>query len=155
MATVTAAVRSSTPSLAKMWSRWVLTVASLIRRSFPMILLLTPRAARVSTSSATPRMPDGAHALQLGHLEIHKRHRGGCVADHGLLAGFMFPREAMPLFCRALAALRPMTYSLEVVRRIALKGLELVHLWRPAVILTAFAVLLVAVSVRRFPKTME
>jgi len=72
-----------------------------------------------------------------------------------LLTGFMFPREAMPLFCRGLAALLPMTYYLQVVRGIALKGAGLAETWRPALILTAFAAALVLVSVRRFTKTME
>jgi ABC-2 type transport system permease protein len=72
-----------------------------------------------------------------------------------LLTGFMFPREAMPLFCRLLAALLPMTYYLEVIRSIALKGAGLAQTWRPALILTAFALVLVTVSVKRFTKTME
>jgi drug efflux transport system permease protein len=72
-----------------------------------------------------------------------------------LLTGFMFPPEAMPLFCRALGKLLPMTYYLEVVRGIALKGIGLSHLWQPAALLTAFALLLVTVSVKRFTKTME
>jgi ABC-2 type transport system permease protein len=72
-----------------------------------------------------------------------------------LLTGFMFPREAMPAFCRWLAALMPMTYYLEVIRSIALKGVGLAALARPALILTAFALLLVTASVRRFTKTME
>ena len=72
-----------------------------------------------------------------------------------LLTGFMFPREAMPLVCRGLAALIPMTYYLEIVRGIALKGVGLAALWRPAAVLTAFALLLVTVSVHRFTKTME
>ena len=33
-----------------------------------------------------------------------------------LLTGFMFPPEAMPLVCRVLGSLLPMTYYLEVVR---------------------------------------
>jgi ABC-2 type transport system permease protein len=72
-----------------------------------------------------------------------------------LLTGFMFPREAMPLFCRALSLLLPMTYYLQVVRGIALKGAGLAQTWQPALILTAFAGLLVVVSVKRFTKTME
>ena len=72
-----------------------------------------------------------------------------------LLTGFMFPTDAMPLVCRVLGNLLPMTYYLEVVRGIALKGLGLGHLWQPAGILTAFALLLVTVSVKRFSKTME
>jgi ABC-2 type transport system permease protein len=72
-----------------------------------------------------------------------------------LLTGFMFPPEAMPLFCRALGKLIPMTYYLEVVRGIALKGSGPAELWEPAAVLTAFALLLVTVSVKRFSKTME
>ncbi|HEY7637211.1 MAG TPA: ABC transporter permease [Gemmatimonadales bacterium] len=72
-----------------------------------------------------------------------------------LLTGFMFPKEAMPLFCRGLSALLPMTYYLTVVRSIALKGVGLAETWQPALILTAFAALLVIVSVKRFTKTME
>jgi ABC-2 type transport system permease protein len=72
-----------------------------------------------------------------------------------LLTGFMFPREAMPLLCRGLATLIPMTYYLTVVRGIALKGAGLAQTWRPALILTAFATLLVVVAVKRFTKTME
>ena len=72
-----------------------------------------------------------------------------------LLTGFMFPPEAMPLFCQVLGKLLPMTYYLEIVRGIALKGSGLTHLWQPAAILTAFALLLVTVSVKRFTKTME
>jgi ABC-2 type transport system permease protein len=72
-----------------------------------------------------------------------------------LLTGFMFPREAMPLFCRTLSLLMPMTFYLNVVRGITLKGAGLSHTWDSALILTAFAALLVVVSVKRFTKTME
>jgi ABC-2 type transport system permease protein len=72
-----------------------------------------------------------------------------------LLTGFMFPREAMPLFCRGLSTLIPMTYYLTVVRGISLKGAGLAETWQPALILTAFATLLVLVAVKRFTKTME
>jgi multidrug efflux pump subunit AcrA (membrane-fusion protein) len=48
-----------------------------------------------------------------------------------------------------------MTYYLAIVRSIALKGVGLAETWQPALILTAFAALLVIVSVKRFTKTME
>jgi ABC-2 type transport system permease protein len=72
-----------------------------------------------------------------------------------LLTGFMFPREAMPLIIRELGLLLPMTYYINIVRGIALKDVGLLEVWQPAVILTAFALLLVTVSVKRFSKTME
>lgn len=72
-----------------------------------------------------------------------------------LLTGFMFPREASPLAIRWLGLLMPMTYYLDLVRGITLKGAGLVDLWQPALALTLFAVLLVSVAVKRFTKTME
>jgi ABC-2 type transport system permease protein len=72
-----------------------------------------------------------------------------------LLTGFMFPREAMPVVIRWLGELLPMTFYLEVVRGVALKGVGLAAIWQPALILTGFAVVLVSVSVKRFSKTME
>ena len=62
-AATTAAVRSSTPSLAKACSRWVLTVASLMNRAAAMSALLDPRAtsSRTSTSREVgPPRPAGA-----------------------------------------------------------------------------------------------
>jgi drug efflux transport system permease protein len=72
-----------------------------------------------------------------------------------LLTGFMFPRQAMPGAIRWLGDLLPMTFYLEVVRGISLKGVGLAAIWRPALVLTGFSVLLVSVSVKRFTKTME
>jgi ABC-2 type transport system permease protein len=72
-----------------------------------------------------------------------------------LLTGFMFPREGIPLAVRLLGNLLPMTYYLEVVRGIALKGVGLSEVWAPALVLVGFAGLLVTVSVKHFTKTME
>lgn len=52
MATVTAAVRSSTPSLPKMRSRCVLTVASAMHSRCPVAALVRPWATRRSTSTS-------------------------------------------------------------------------------------------------------
>jgi hypothetical protein len=61
-ATVTAAVRSSTPSLLKTRSRWVLTVASLTYSWRPMSLLESPRATacRISSSRGLSASSAGA-----------------------------------------------------------------------------------------------
>ena len=72
-----------------------------------------------------------------------------------LLSGFMFPREAMPEPARWLGLLLPLTYYLRVLRGVLLKDAGLAALWPDASALGAFAVLLVAVSVRRFAKTLE
>jgi len=72
-----------------------------------------------------------------------------------LLSGFMFPREAMPEPAQWLGLLLPLTYYLRVLRGILLKGLGTEYLWRDALVLSAFAIGMVAVSVRRFSKTLE
>jgi len=72
-----------------------------------------------------------------------------------LLSGFMFPREAMPAFAQWLGAAFPITYYLRVLRGILLKGVGLDALWRDTLALVAFALVLLAFSVRRFQKNIE
>jgi ABC-2 type transport system permease protein len=72
-----------------------------------------------------------------------------------LLSGFMFPRAAMPAPAQWIGLLLPLTYYLEVLRGILLKDVGLTILWRQTLILLAFATLLIALSVRRFSKTIE
>ena len=72
-----------------------------------------------------------------------------------LLSGFMFPREAMPEPAQWLGAALPLTYYLEVLRGIILRDAGLPALWQEAVILVAFAVVLLGASVVRFSKTLE
>jgi len=72
-----------------------------------------------------------------------------------LLSGFMFPREAMPAFAQWLGAAFPITYYLRVLRGILLKGAGIDALWRDTLALAAFAVVLIAFSVRRFQKNIE
>jgi len=72
-----------------------------------------------------------------------------------LLSGYVFPRVAMPLPAQWIGLLLPLTYYLNILRGILLKGIGLSQLWRPTLALTVFAAVLFAVSVRRFSKTIE
>jgi ABC-2 type transport system permease protein len=72
-----------------------------------------------------------------------------------LLSGFIFPRSAMPEPAQWVGAALPLTYFLTVMRSVLLKGVEFEDVWRQALVLTGFAVLLVGMSVRRFSKTVE
>jgi ABC-2 type transport system permease protein len=72
-----------------------------------------------------------------------------------LLSGFMFPREAMPPFAQWLGAIFPITYYLRVLRGILLKGVGMNALWQDTLALVAFALVLLAFSVRRFQKNIE
>jgi len=70
-----------------------------------------------------------------------------------LLSGFMFPRQAMPAPAQWIGAALPLTYFLEILRGVLLKGIGLMELWPDAVILGGFAVVLIGLSVARFRKT--
>lgn len=72
-----------------------------------------------------------------------------------LLSGFMFPRAAMPEPAQWVGAALPLTYFLTVMRGVLLKGVSMNDIWRDALILTGFAVVLVAMSVRKFSKTVD
>jgi len=72
-----------------------------------------------------------------------------------LLSGFMFPREAMPAFANALGWCIPLTYYLQALRGIMLKGVGLESIWPQTLALAAFAVVLFALSVQKFHKQLE
>jgi ABC-2 type transport system permease protein len=85
-------------------------------------------------------------AMQLGFLFI---------MPNILLSGFMFPREAMPAPAQWIGAALPLTYFLRILRGILLKGTDLESFWQEGLMLVGFALLLIALSVRRFHKTVE
>ena len=72
-----------------------------------------------------------------------------------LLSGFMFPREAMPPLAQAFGALLPLTYYLQLVRAILLKGAGIAEVWPQALALAAFAVAFFTFATQRFHKTLE
>jgi ABC-2 type transport system permease protein len=72
-----------------------------------------------------------------------------------LLSGYIFPREAMPLPAQLIGLALPLTYFLEVLRGILLKGIGIEYAWRNTALLAVFATVLVTISVRRFSKTIE
>ncbi len=72
-----------------------------------------------------------------------------------LLSGYIFPRAAMPVPAQWLGAFIPLTWFLEILRGVLLKGVGIADLWQELLILMAFAFVLLAVSVRRFSKTLD
>jgi len=70
-----------------------------------------------------------------------------------LLSGFMFPRAAMPAPAQWIGDVLPLTYFLAILRGVLLKGVGFGVLWKETAILTAFAVVLIGLSVTRFRKT--
>jgi ABC-2 type transport system permease protein len=71
------------------------------------------------------------------------------------LAGFLFPIAAMPPFLQALSYLMPLRYFLIIVRGIMLKGVGVEAFSGDVLALAIFAVVIVALAVRRFHKTLD
>lgn len=69
-----------------------------------------------------------------------------------LISGFMFPREAMPEFFRLLGYLLPLTYYLEIMRGIVLKGIGLSFLWTQVLCLIVFITAVLLFSIAKFQK---
>lgn len=72
-----------------------------------------------------------------------------------LLSGFMFPRETMPVVIQWLGGLVPLTYFLEILRGIFLKGVDVAALWKQTAGMAAFCLLLLIVAMKRFRKKIE
>ncbi|MBC2721455.1 ABC transporter permease [Desulfosporosinus sp.] len=72
-----------------------------------------------------------------------------------LLSGFIFPRETMPTFLKIIGGLFPLTYFLEIVRGIFLKGVGMEYLWQDTLILCAFAIVLVGIAAKKFKKNLD
>lgn len=72
-----------------------------------------------------------------------------------LLSGFMFPRAEMPTPIYLVTFLLPVTYFVEILRGIVLRGAELVHLWPHVVGLAACCVVILWLSVTRFRKQLD
>lgn len=69
-----------------------------------------------------------------------------------MLSGFMFPIAAMPGWVQPVSWFIPLTYYLEIVRGIILKGVGLEYLWRQALALVVFGVVILSLAVARMGK---
>ena len=67
-----------------------------------------------------------------------------------LLSGFVFPIEYMPAPIQVISYFFPGRYFVNAIRGIYLKGVGLSVLWPDALLLTIFAVGIVALSTSRF-----
>lgn len=72
-----------------------------------------------------------------------------------LLSGYIFPRSAMPEPAQWVGALLPLTWFLDILRGVLLKGVGMRDLWTQLGVLSLAATLLLVVSVRRFSKTLD
>ena len=71
-----------------------------------------------------------------------------------LLSGLVFPIENMPWGLRVFSYLNPLTYFIEILRNITLKGGDMRLLLFDTLILLAMAVIAIFISWRRFKTTL-
>lgn len=72
-----------------------------------------------------------------------------------LLSGFIFPREAMPKLVYYLSCVLPMTYFLEILRGIIVKGIGISYLINPIVSLLALILIIIVATMKKFSKTLD
>jgi len=72
-----------------------------------------------------------------------------------ILSGFMFPRENMPPLAYYAGFFLPVTYYLEIVRGIILKGIGQEYLWPAIVPMTIFSIAVFVLSVLLFRKRID
>jgi ABC-2 type transport system permease protein len=72
-----------------------------------------------------------------------------------LLSGFVFPVEAMPQAIRLLSYIIPLSYFLDIIRGIMLKGVGTAYLMNDIIALCIFTVIILSVAVLRFRKSLD
>ncbi len=69
-----------------------------------------------------------------------------------LLSGFMFPREGMPHIAREVGLLFPLTYYIQILRGVLLKGANFLDVLPQTLMLLLLALVFFGFSVKRFHK---
>ncbi len=69
-----------------------------------------------------------------------------------LMSGFMFPRETMPGFLYLISMAIPVTYYLQILRGVVVRGAGFFDLWPSVLALVVISVILLVISTMRFRK---
>lgn len=72
-----------------------------------------------------------------------------------LLSGFMFPREAMPKLVYYIGGILPMTYFLQILRGIIVKGVGISYLVSPIISLLVLILIIILATMKKFSKTLD
>jgi ABC-2 type transport system permease protein len=72
-----------------------------------------------------------------------------------LLSGFIFPRDAMPAAISYIGYIIPLTYFLDIIRGIMLKGTGIKYLWQDTAALLGFTVVILFIATKRFRKSLD
>ncbi|MFC3528024.1 ABC transporter permease [Paracoccus mangrovi] len=72
-----------------------------------------------------------------------------------MLSGFMFPFRGMPGWAQALGEVLPLTHFLRLIRAVMLKGAGFADVAQPMAALSVFVIVLGALALRRFRRTLD
>ncbi|KRQ86543.1 Inner membrane transport permease YbhS [Caloramator mitchellensis] len=72
-----------------------------------------------------------------------------------LLSGFIFPRESMPMIIYYIGNIFPITYFLEILRGIILKGIGIDLLYKNMLYLLVLTGIIVYITMHKFKKTLD
>ncbi|MTI67815.1 MAG: ABC transporter permease [Firmicutes bacterium] len=72
-----------------------------------------------------------------------------------LLSGFIFPRESMPNIIQGIGYFIPLTYFLNILRGIILKGIGVNYLWKDILLLIIIGTFLLGIASVRFNKKLD
>jgi ABC-2 type transport system permease protein len=71
-----------------------------------------------------------------------------------MLSGYIFPRESMPVPIQAFSAILPVTYFIEILRNIVIRGAGWEAVWKQTLILAVMGVATLALATFRFRKSL-
>jgi ABC-2 type transport system permease protein len=72
-----------------------------------------------------------------------------------MLSGYLFPIEAMPQWLQWISAAIPLTYYLNIIRALLLKGVGIASVQNDIFILIFFGIVLIGAASLRFRKRLD
>ncbi len=72
-----------------------------------------------------------------------------------LLSGFMFPRESMPKLIYWISNVIPLTYFLNILRGIILKGVDITAIWEDVMWVMIIGTFLLVVAIKKYHKRLD
>jgi ABC-2 type transport system permease protein len=72
-----------------------------------------------------------------------------------LLSGFIYPVENMPSWLQVVCNIMPPTWFIIIVKSIMLKGSSFAEVWKETLVIAAFTVLFIAMSIKKFKIRLE
>lgn len=116
------------------------SIFQLILMTIPFVLASLALGLLISTAARNQ-----AQALQMTMLTM---------MPSFILSGFTFPRETMPGPIYVLSGAFPVTYFIEILRGVIVRGAGFTDLWPNVVALLVIMTVLIALSTTRFRKSM-